>query len=151
MRRPQTFDSAEDALRSTVRTYRRNLWRDTGTFVQVWLEKEALAGALWDVTDEWHVSLWVSRGYGSISYLRSGAKEINKALRAGRKVYVYNFRDHDPSGVNAWEKAAEDLREWIDAPKRVRFERVVVTPEQIERWDLPTRPTKKKRQPRRRV
>jgi len=142
VRRPQTFDSAEDALRTTLRTYRRDLWADAGTYIQVWLEKEALAGVLWDVTEEWQVSLWVNRGYSSVSYLRQGAESINKALRAGREVYVYNFGDHDPSGVNAWEKAEEDLREWIDAPERVRFERVAVTPEQIRDWDLPTRPTK---------
>lgn len=143
VRRPQTFDSAEEALRATARAYRRSLWADTNTYVQVWLEKEALAGVLWDVTDEWQVPLWVNRGYGSISYLRQGAERINEALKAGRRVYVYNFGDCDPSGVNAWEKAKEDLREWIDVPDRVSFERVAVTREQIEAWDLPTRPTKK--------
>jgi hypothetical protein len=58
-------------------------------------------------------------------------------------VHVYNFGDHDPSGVNAWEKLQEDLTEWVERPSQVRFERVAVTPQQIRGWDLPSRMTKK--------
>lgn len=143
IRRPTTFDSMEDALRNTARAYRRSLWTDLPVYIQIWLEKEALTGVLWDVTDRWDVPLWVSRGYTSLSYLHSGAERIQAAIEAGRRVYVYNFGDHDPSGVNAWEKLQETIRAFIDDPQAVEFERVAVTPEQIDAWDLPSRPTKK--------
>jgi hypothetical protein len=139
VRRAKTFNSAEDALRRTARTYRRDLWASTDTHVQMWLEKEALAGVLWEATEEWDVPLWVNRGYSSITYLHNGAEEINRAVDAGNTVYVYNFGDHDPSGVNAWEKLKEDLTEWVECPSQVRFERVAVTPEQIEKWNLPSK------------
>lgn len=143
VRKPTTFDSAEDALRRTAQTYRRDLWADTDVHVQMWLEKEALAGVLCDTTEKWDVPLWVNRGYSSITYLHNGADEINRAIEAGNTVFVYNFGDHDPSGVDAWDKLQEDLRDWVRDPTSVRFERIAVTPEQIQRWDLPSRMTKK--------
>lgn len=143
VRKPTTFDSAEDALRRTARTYRRDLWSSTDVHVQMWLEKEALAGVLCETTETWDVPLWVNRGYSSITYLRNGADEINRAVEAGNTVFVYNFGDHDPSGVNAWEKLKEDLSDWVERPSKVRFERVAVTPKQIRGWDLPSRMTKK--------
>ena len=44
MRKPTTWSSAEEALRNTARTYRRALWDGASTRVEVWVEKEALAG-----------------------------------------------------------------------------------------------------------
>jgi hypothetical protein len=142
VRRPTTFDSMEDALLDTADMYRRGLWGDTGVYVQIWLEKEALTGVLWDVTDQWDVPLWVSRGYGSISYLHIAAKYVAQALSHGRTVYIYNVGDHDPSGVNAWHKLQETLTEFAGQSEALNFERLAVTPEQIERWNLPSRPTK---------
>ena len=33
-RKPDTFDSVEDALRETARFYRKNLWRDADSYVE---------------------------------------------------------------------------------------------------------------------
>jgi integrase len=38
----ETWDTAEDVLRETARTYRRNLWRGQGMRIEIWLEKDAL-------------------------------------------------------------------------------------------------------------
>ena len=142
VRRPTTFDSMEEALLQTAEAYRRGLWADTGVYVQIWLEKEALTGVLWDVTDLWDVPLWVSRGYTSLSYLHMAAEDVAGALSHGREVYVYNVGDHDPSGVNAWDTLKDKLTEFVGEPEGLHFERLAVTPEQIDRWDLPSRPTK---------
>ena len=56
-------------------------------------------------------------------------------------VYIYHLGDFDPSGVNAGEKIEETLRE-LAPDADITFERIAVTPEQIDAWDLPTRPTK---------
>ena len=45
-RKPRTWDSLEDALENTARTYRRSLWTDAAAYVEIWLEKDALAGVL---------------------------------------------------------------------------------------------------------
>jgi len=55
--------------------------------------------------------------------------------------YIYHLGDYDPSGVNAGEKIEETLRE-LAPDADITFERLAVIPEQIDAWDLPTRPTK---------
>jgi len=138
MRKPQTYAGLEDLLRSTVETYRRNLWDTQGAYVEVWLEKDALAGVLYPETERWDVPLMVTRGYPSLSFLHEAAVAI---ATVGRPVYLYYFGDHDPSGVDIPRKVERDLRAFAPGAA-IHFERVAVTPEQVAAWALPTRPTK---------
>ena len=80
----------------------------------------------------------VARGYASLSFLHSAAEAISEL---DVPAYIYHLGDFDPSGVNAGEKIEETLRELAPSAEII-FERIAVTPEQIEVWDLPTRPTK---------
>jgi len=138
MRKPRTFDSLEAALQITAQTYRRSLWAESSHYVEIWIEKEALAGVVVDVTHEFDVPLMVTRGYPSISFVQSAAEAMNKR---DQLTFVYYLGDHDPSGVDISRKLQEDLDDFTDGI--VEFERIAVTPTQIEWWQLPSRPTKK--------
>ncbi len=76
MRKPRTFSSLQSALKRTAEAYRRSLWDNQDVYVEVWLEKDALAGVLVEETDIWDVSLMVTRCYPSLSYLYSAADTI---------------------------------------------------------------------------
>ena len=54
-RKPRTYNSLEDALTNTAQIYRRNLWQSQQGLVEIWLEKDALAGVVYPVTEEWDV------------------------------------------------------------------------------------------------
>lgn len=137
-RKPDTYDSIEEALRETARLYRKRLWSDAGAYVEVWLEKDALSGVVYPITDIYDVPLMVARGYASLSFLHNAADYINSV---SVPTFIYHLGDYDPSGVNAGEKIEQTLREM--APKAdITFRRIGVTPEQIDEWDLPARPTK---------
>jgi hypothetical protein len=137
-RKPRTFHSVEQALVETARFYRKALWADIDAYVEVWLEKDALAGVVDDVTDMFDVPLMVARGYASLSFLHSAAEHIRDL---DVPAYIYHLGDFDPSGVNAGEKIEETLRAMAPAAE-IHFERLAVTPEQIKDWNLPSRPTK---------
>jgi hypothetical protein len=137
-RKPNTFDGVEEALKETARLYRKSLWADADAYVEVWLEKDALAGVVFPVTGEYDVPLMVARGYASLSFLHSAADYIN-ALEV--PTYIYHLGDFDPSGVNAGEKIEETLRE-MAPDAEITFERIAVKPHQIHNRNLPTRPTK---------
>lgn len=138
-RKPDSHGSLAALLEDQVALYRRDIWRDQDAYVEIWLEKEALAGVLYQETAEWDVRLMVTRGYPSISYLHAAAEAIGYQ---DKPAYLYYFGDHDPSGVDIPRKVEEDLRTFApDAD--IHFERVAVTPRLIEELDLPTRPTKK--------
>ncbi len=138
MRKPRTYESLEDMLELTAQTYRRSVWGSQRAYVEVWLEKDALAGAIYQVTERWDVPLMVTRGYSSLTFLHSAAEAI---AEQGKPTFIYYLGDHDPSGVDIPRFVERELRRL--APNvSLTFERLAVTPDQIIEFDLPTRPTK---------
>jgi hypothetical protein len=138
MRKPPTFSSLEGFLRTTAATYRRAVWDNMPAYVEVWLEKDALAGVLYQVTARWDVPLMVTRGYPSLSFLFEAAETLKAQ---GKPAYLYYFGDFDPSGVDIPRKVECELRR-LASTVDLAFERAAVTEEQIETLRLPTRPTK---------
>jgi hypothetical protein len=138
-RKPDTYSSMEAALEFTAQCYRRSIWNDQDVYCEIWLEKDALAGVLYQETEQWDVPLMVTRGYPSLSYLYEAAEAI---AAKGKPAYLYYFGDYDPSGVDITRAVEAGIREFAPDAE-IYFERVAVTEDQIEAWNLPTRPTKK--------
>jgi hypothetical protein len=137
-RKPQSYDSREDALLQVARTYRRNLWRSQNVRVEVWLEKDALAGVVMEVTDPWDVSLMVSRGQASDTYCHDAAQMIDEYAYHGIATHVFMLYDSDKAGRVAATKVEEKLKTY-STTKAVRCDLLAVTDEQIAEWHLPTR------------
>ena len=141
-RKPKTFNSMQDALALTASTYRRNIWERQNGLVEIWLEKEALAGVITPVTFEWDVALMVVKGYPSLSFTYAAARQMASATEMGKTNHIFYFGDHDPSGMDIFRHIAETLPEY--APEAdINIQHVAVTAEQIQEMNLPSRPTKK--------
>lgn len=140
MRKPTTHFNLRSMLTITAWTYRRALWNDQDAYVEIWLEKDALAGVVYEVTEEWDVPLMVTRGYPSLSFLAEAAEQVKDV--DGKPTYLYYFGDRDPSGLDIPRFTEKQLVE-LAPSSDLTFERVAVTPEQIVEYHLPTRPTKK--------
>lgn len=139
MRKPSTYLDLPGWLEEQARLYRRALWANQPVEVEVWLEKEALSGVLYPVTQEWDVPLMVTRGYPSLSFVHEAARSMTATAKS---THIYYVGDHDPSGVDIPRMVEENLREM--APKtEMSFTRLAVNEEQITAMSLPTRPTKK--------
>ena len=139
MRKPRTHTGLAAMLEESAKLYRRDLWDSQDVYIEVWLEKEALAGVIYDVTAKWDVPLMVTRGYPSLTYLHEAAEAIEAQ---DRPVHLYYFGDHDPSGVDIERVVKERIAEfapWAD----VALDRVAVTAGQVKQLHLPTRPTKR--------
>lgn len=135
--RPTMYNGLGDALDHWQRSYRQDLWASQPVHVEIWIEKDALAGVVGGITAEFGVPLMVARGYSSISFAYTAAEEL-KTL--GKPVYIYHFGDFDADGVHAAYSIQQELRHhgaWF------HFERAAITPEQILRYGLMTRPQKK--------
>jgi hypothetical protein len=81
----QTYDSIEDALEQTAQCYRRSALAQSDDYVEIWVEKDALAGVMWDVTSEYDVPLMVSRGMPSLTFLHGSAVEIYRAAERNKR------------------------------------------------------------------
>lgn len=139
VRRRTSWESPEELLKDVASRYRRDYWADSDVVVEVWIEKDGLAGVLYPVVvEEFGLELYVTRGFSSISYLHRAAEQMEAD---GRPHYVYLLTDFDPAGMNIADKVEEELCQRVMRVE-VDVKRVAVTPKQIEAFSLPTRPTK---------
>jgi hypothetical protein len=74
--KPATYGGLKDALEETARLYRRAVWSDVDAYVELWLEKDALAGVVQPVTAKFDVPLMVARGFSSLSFLHAAGEDI---------------------------------------------------------------------------
>ena len=141
-RKPESWTSLGDYVEAFARSYRRDLWRSQGIRIEVWLEKDALADVVVDVTAKWDVSLMVSRGQSSTTFLHAAAKTAEAAYQAdGTVTVVFALYDFDAGGERAARAIEKQLPEFAPGVP-ISFERLAVTPTQIAGWSLPTRPPK---------
>jgi hypothetical protein len=107
-------------------------------YVEIWCEKDALAGVLFEETEVYDVPLMTARGYSSLTFVHSAARAIKAK---GKPAFIYHFGDLDPSGVDAVRDIEAKLRRYAPDAE-IHFERPAVTRAQVEEWNLPSRPTK---------
>ena len=138
----KTFSGMEEALQRTVATYRRDLWERQRFYVEVWTEKDAIAGIVSDIADSFGVQTFVCRGNASLTSLYNAADTYREMQERGKRVAIVHFGDHDPSGLCIDASATRALRD--DFGVEVEFVRAAVTVEQIRTLSLPTRPPKAK-------
>jgi hypothetical protein len=141
MRKPRTYTGVTAALQATAAFYRKSLWEDAKDYVEIWCEKDALAGTIYPITSKYDVPLMVARGFSSETFCYEAI-----AARDGdpRPFYVYYLGDFDRAGQDASRTLEEKLRRFADDDGiEIIFETIAVTPEQISQWGLPTRKPKR--------
>jgi hypothetical protein len=139
MRKPTTWNSLDEALRSTAQTYRRDLWRRSDYRVEVWCESDSIASTVYEITEAWDVPLMVCRGFSSETFAYNAAFDWNQ--EPYRQPVVLYVGDHDPAGLNIEAKLRETLSGFAHAePEWVRLG---VTWDQVVELDLPGTPPKK--------
>jgi hypothetical protein len=144
MRKPPSYRSIKAAARECAQTYRRNLWRDADDYVEIWIGKDALAGVVYPVTEEYDVPLMSTRGFSSETFAFNA---IDARNHDPRDYYVYYFDDFDRAGGDAGNSLKEKLERFASGKTfRLIFETIALTEQQIERYDLghAKRPPKRK-------
>lgn len=140
MRKPRTWQSADAALHDLTQSYRRALWQDVGTVLEVWCESESVAGVLAPVCDELDVPLFPIKGQTSASFAHGAAQMYKDEPKSVRLIYV---GDHDPAGLEIESHLAEKLARFSKRDD-LGLTRLAVTPTQIADLGLIGTPAKKK-------
>ena len=143
------YDNAEQTFRDT--NFYTSFWAFQPEYVEVWVEKDALARILKEITDKYMVSLVVCKGYQSITneknrteYYRNLAKRelVNGEEKtvSERKVTIIYFGDYDPRGENIPEVIKRDFSR---LGYTITLDKVALTPEQVKANQLIPAPCKK--------
>lgn len=139
VRRPQhasEFDGLDELVEAALSSYRLPRWSTQDSYAELWVEKDALAGVLSPLADEYHVTLMVNRGYSSQSAMYDSARRFIHARKPGVLFYL---GDHDPSG----EDMVRDIQDRLGMfGANVRVEKIALTMSQIEEHNPPPNPAK---------
>lgn len=158
---PYWVSGMAEAIRDTIEQYRINRMKGQATYLEVWVEKDALSEVLKRSTEPYHVRVMVNRGYSSTSAMHDAYKRFEEAILEERevKVVVLYLGDHDPSGMDMvrdiadrvkqffWGKRIQDVEEdegefneWFE--KHFEIQRIALNMEQIRRYNPPPNPAK---------
>lgn len=124
--------------------YNRCLIQGQEVHVEVWFEKEGLSKIFLDTIFPYCIRGVVCRGYQSVTFIADFYKRAEKAMNIGQKPIILYFGDLDPSGEQMLE-AIRDTFEIDMGLSGVEFQRVALSPEQVEEYDLPRDPTAAKK------
>lgn len=141
--KPTSYDGIEDALEDTADSYRKDLWCHADCDVEIWIEKDALAGVLYPVTSKYDVSLMVTRGFSSETFC---FESVAQRANTERPYFVYYLGDFDRSGQDGARSLEEKLTRFAGEiaakgrPTRrallddgiVHFELLAITEQQLE-------------------
>lgn len=94
------WESANALMRGAARGFGMDLWENQDTRVEVWVEKEALAGVVERVARRWDCAYFSCRGYVSQSEQWAAGQRIGEYLMGGQNVTILHLGDHDPSGID---------------------------------------------------
>ncbi|MDQ6669144.1 MAG: hypothetical protein M3Y53_13105 [Thermoproteota archaeon] len=125
-------------------------WFRAKHYVEVWLEKLALAKVFLNILNGRDVYLAINRGYSSLTFIYKNCERLKEfaATHPGVKIHVRYFGDRDPSGSDMDRYLKESLKFFglrVDAKEDhpddiVDFKRAAITEEQIKKYQLPTAP-----------
>ena len=117
--------------------YAIDMWGNQPQRVEVWIEKEALAGVIAGVCGELDVPYFACRGYVSQSeQWRAGHR-----FRGSERTVVLHLGDHDPSGMDMTRD--NDRRLTLFAGyESVTVRRIALNMDQIEEHNPPPQPAK---------
>jgi hypothetical protein len=100
-------------------SYSMSMWATQPKYIEVWVEKNALAGIVSKVAKRYKVLTFPSRGYGSITKRKERAEEIATLPNEEKKVLY--FGDFDPSGIDFDRVLEADLE-----LEGVKFKRIAL-------------------------
>jgi hypothetical protein len=140
---PPEWDSIGERVEGALNSFRLPRWEGQENYVEVWVEKQALAGVLEPITWEFHVTLMVNKGYSSASAMKESADRIRARVvgqRPTRTPWVLYLGDHDPSGEDMVRDVRDRLMEF--GVPRLEVRKVALTWDQIQQHNPPPNPAK---------
>ncbi len=136
---PSQWASIQDLVDAAVSSYRLPRWDSQPKYCELWVEKQALAGVLEPMADEFHVVLSVNKGYSSASAMFEAAQRFKHRGQNKPKILFY-LGDHDPSGEDMVRDIEDRLIEF--GVRNITVIKLALTWEQIQEFEPPPNPVK---------
>lgn len=137
------WSSPSSIVQTCASQFRFDLWKTQPVRVEVWIEKEALAGVFERPCREHDVAYFSCRGYTSQSEMWSAAMRLAGYVRNGQMAHILHFGDHDPSGIDMTRDIEGRLRLFMGSRSRsLQVTRLALNMAQVEEHSPPPNPAK---------
>ena len=134
------WDDPSDIIQDSANSYAIDTRKIQEVYVEVWIEKEALAGILERACEPLDVPYFSCRGYVSQSAMWRASCRIQRELSAMHEsAVILHFGDHDPSGIDMTRDIGDRLK-LLGADVEVK--RIALNMEQVEQYNPPPNPAK---------
>ena len=135
------WDDPEDIIRESANCYAIDTRETQETYIEVWIEKEALAGILEQACEPLDVPYFSCRGYVSQSAMWRASQRIGGqlAMTHRKRAVILHFGDHDPSGIDMTRDI--DDRQYLFG-EEVEIKRIALNMNQVEEHNPPPNPAK---------
>jgi hypothetical protein len=139
--KPSSWSGLADFATTVRDAYRMDFWAKLPEYVAIIVEKDAVAGRIAQITEDYDVPLHPLRGYSSTSFTYSIAESWD---RIDKPIACYYIGDHDPSGRDIERAIVAELKDYVK--REFRWTRLAVTPAQFKKYKIkPLAPKKQDR------
>jgi len=121
-------------------------WEGQPNYVEVMIEKDALAGVVLPICSRLHVTFTANKGYSSSSALyRAGKRFRHEQLVNGKELHLIYLGDHDPSGIHMTQDLADRVKLFAGppfefggpAPMDINVHRIALNMDQVKKFNPP--------------
>ncbi len=134
---PSEWDSIEELVDAAITQFRLPRWKGQDNYVELWVEKEALAGVLEPVAYRNHITLMANKGYSSQSAMYESAQRFLQ--HPDQDAVILYLGDLDPSG----EDMVRDVEDRLNTfGVSLRVQKIALNMDQVEEYDPPPNPAK---------
>lgn len=124
-------------LNSFLSGYKRDLMQSQDCYLEVWIEKDALATIFDRICGPHGISVVVCRGFSSISFLNDFKERLS--WYQGKQPVMLYFGDFDPSGMEMLRAMEITLETELNI-QGIRFKRIALLEDDIFKYELPNNP-----------
>jgi len=135
------WDKPSDIMETVVSQYTTNKWKDQDSYIEVWIEKEALTGVISQICNQVEVPYFACRGYVSQSEVYNAAKRLKRKCLEGKQVIVLHLGDLDPSGMDM-TRDNQDRLELLSNGSEIHVKRIALNMDQVHQYNPPPNPAK---------
>jgi hypothetical protein len=135
----ESDDNLVDRLAGLIRF---DQWERQETYIEVWVEKEALGNVVARACDPLQINYLSCKGYLSASEAWRSGKRFQEAIDNGKNGVLIHLGDHDPSGIDMTRDNKERVDLFSRYANHVDVNRIALNIDQIKKYSPPPNPTK---------
>lgn len=137
IRQRSHWETPREIIEAVTQQYYKDKWENQETYIEVWVEKDALIGLVQSACHNLDVTCFSCRGFVSQSAMYEAAKRINSKPHQNK--IIFHLGDHDPSGIDM----TRDIKERLEMFEcEVDIDRIGLTMAQIEEYQPVPNPAK---------